>query len=216
MEIHRKNTYISYYSFMKKFRKNIIAILFIIIESIFIITFSCLADNVDRLGRDVEDIIRPTAPIKVDEDKISDALRRKVDVIGNDVDAKKNIVSSEIINDQDMRINKLENDKPYTLISYTASITYVDEGTYEIINDEYTGRIKLLIKENNQIDEEFLIYNVERFATKGFYNVKGKTYYFDENSLMLLGLAKDTRDNYYYFSPETGESISGTEPLKIK
>ena len=39
--------------------------------------------------------------------------------------------------------------------------------------------------------------------------IDGKTYYFDEDGLMVLGPAKDNIGNEYFFSYDTGEMLKG-------
>ena len=86
----------------------------------------------------------------------------------------------------------------YTLIRHTPSITDVDEDRYILQNDVKKDRMRLTI----------IVSGIGEFEAKnGFYRIKDKVYYFDEDGLMVLGPAYDTIGNYYFFSYETGELV---------
>ena len=97
-----------------------------------------------------------------------------------------------------------ENNTEWTLIRHTPSITDVDEDRYVLQNDIKKDRMRLTI----------IIAGIgELEAKNGFYKIKDKIYYFDENGLMVLGPAYDTIGNYYFFSYETGELVE-EKPVK--
>ena len=162
------------------------------------------AVDTDKMGRIIETITRPTAESTIDPDTISSALRRKTDVMGG-IDSSKNINSSAILFDQNSGVLDIINntsivvpEENYTLIRHTPSISVVTGYSYELINDAAADRLKLKIKESGV---------GEWYAKNGFYKIDDKTYYFDENGLMVLGYAKDTIGNIYLFSYETGELL---------
>ena len=166
----------------------------------------------DKLGRDVIEIIAPTAESHVDPDQISDAIRRTVISSENATDPIKNIYSESIIYDgtgesyQDY-IKSLYDNKMYdvlatygecTNIRHTVSVTNVDEDRYMLINDSASDRLRMKV----------IVDSIgEYYAKDGFYKVNGKTYYFDENGLMVLGPARDSSGEYYFFSYDTGELL---------
>ena len=176
--------------------KNIIFLVFVLCIVLSSLSF---AENYDKKGRIVETVVKPTAESTVDPDKISDALRKKNEPSDPSKNFSKNIFSDNIYWPEEIDFTK-ENiaDKPYTLIRHTVSIAEVANNRYEVIEDRNAGRIRLKIRETGV---------GEWWAQNGFYKVNGKVYYFDENGLMVLGLAKDPFDNYYYFSETTGELL---------
>lgn len=177
---------------MKSILKNIISF---IIFFIVIISSVNVASNIDKKGRVYEETIRPTAEAKVDPDKISNALRKKVDVFSRH-DVEKNIFSSQIIAEESINEIKIDG---YTKIRNTPSITNVEDGTYETIYDEKYDRLRLKIKDKEK---------GEYYANNGFFRVGGKIYYFDENGLMVLGKAIDSSGEEFNFSIETGELLN--------
>ncbi len=185
----------------KKYLNFIIA--FIIIFSLFNATFYA-SELIDKQGRVVTEITKPTAESTIDPDTISDAVRHipKADTdytLGKYKDYQgpnKNIFSTDTI------FSSTEwswvNNNEWTLIRHTASITDVDEDRYELVNDVRKDRMRLTI----------IVGGVGKFEAKnGFYRINGKRYYFDEDGLMVLGPACDNIGNYYFFSYETGELI---------
>lgn len=178
-------------------------ITFIIIFSLFNATFYA-SELIDKQGRVVAEITKPTAESTIDPDMISDAVRHipKADTdytLGKYKDYQgpsKNIFSKDTIysSTEWSWVNNTE----WTLIRHTASITDVDEDRYELVNDVRKDRMRLTI----------IVGGVGKFEAKnGFYKIDGKTYYFDEDGLMVLGPAYDDIGNYYFFSYETGELI---------
>ena len=158
---------------------------------------------VDKMGHEVIEIIKPTAESKVDEDMISDALRY---VASSETDygsknysgPSKNIYSNDIIY-SDANTTKIESDENYTLIRYTKSIANVEDN-YELVEDYNKKRLRLKLRNPEQ---------GEWYAMNGFYKINDKIYYFDEDGYMVLGEAKDTMGNEFFFSFETGEMIKG-------
>lgn len=177
--------------------------LILIFSVLFVLIYNfAFATDVDKAGRIIETIMKPTAETTMDPDTISSALRRKTNVMGG-IDSSKNINSSGILYDQTSGIsitddNIAPKEENFTLIRHTPSISFVDDYSYEFINDTKSDRLKLKIKESGV---------GEWYAKNGFYKVDGKTYYFDENGLMVLGYAKDTIGNIFLFSYETGELL---------
>lgn len=150
----------------------------------------------DKRGVIIESTVRPTAAPKVDEDQISDAISYKGKNDKDRVSTGSVIVSKNLIApaELDERMKTL----PYTIIRHTPSIANVEDNEYEILHDQKTGRIKVMLRSND---------NVGTYAKNGFYKINGKTFYFDENCLMVLGRAIDNMGCEYYFSEETGELI---------
>lgn len=169
-------------------------------------------NNTDKIGREIIDITAPTAASYADANQISDA--RRGSSYNNDQfkDPTKNIYSSDTIGNETglpykEYIKKLYDEKMYevldkygecTNIRYTVSITNVDENRYELIYDENFDRLRMKV-----IADSIGMYD----AKDGYYKVNGKTYYFDQFGLMVLGPCRDERGNYYFFSYETGELI---------
>ena len=156
---------------------------------------------IDKKGRVVDEIIKPTAKPSVDPDTISDAIRYVPDG-SKDLSKKayegpsKNIFSKDtIFSSTDWTFS---NNNEYTLIRHTPSITDVDEDRYYLTEDVKKNRLRLTI-----IVAGF----GEIKAKNGFYKISDRVYYFDEDGLMVLGPAYDNIGNYYYFSYDTGELL---------
>ena len=156
---------------------------------------------IDKKGRVVDEILKPTAESKVDEDAISDAIRYVPDGSTDLSDKKyegpsKNIFSKDIIFSSTDWTNVDKSD--YTLIRHTPSITDVDEDRYYLTEDVKKERLRLTI----------IVSDLGEIKAKnGFFKIKDKVYYFDEDGLMVLGPAYDNIGNYYYFSYDTGELL---------
>ncbi len=149
----------------------------------FVMTTISLAVERDKNGNEITTITRPTAPAKVDPDQMSVAItKRNAPVVSHSV--------------YDTSITY--GDAGYTVIRHTPSIANLEEWEYEIKHDQKTGRIKLLLRLDN---------DPMAFAKSGFFKIKDKTYYFDDDGLMVLGHAKDNMGCEYYFSLETGELV---------
>ena len=190
----------------------------LVVTSLFVMllaSFNVYSINTtDKAGRPIVEIEHPTAEHKPPEDTITDAVRKTVNIVNEEKyrDPIQNIHSENIVEGnnipafQDYIKTLYDNKMIETLIAYgelteiryTVSITDVDTDRYELINDSLRDRLKMKI----------IVENVgEFFAKDGFYKVNGKTYYFDENGYMVLGPARDKKNNYYFFSYETGELI---------
>ena len=156
---------------------------------------------IDKKGRVVDEILKPTAESKVDEDAISDAIRYVPDG-STDLSDKKYEGSSKNIFSKDTIFSSTDwtyiDKSDYTLIRHTPSITDVDEDRYYLTEDVKKERLRLTI-----IVSGF----GEIKAKNGFFKIKDKVYYFDEDGLMVLGPAYDNIGNYYFFSYETGELL---------
>lgn len=195
---------------MKKFQCRKINIsklcknIFLIAMSLVIIcaTISYASTLIDKQGRVIEEIIKPTAESTIDPDTISDAVRYIADGAKDYTDSdyegpSQNIYSNGYIYQFYEEIKNDEN-KEYTTIRHTPSITDVDEDRYYLNYDVNKDRLRLTI----------IISNVGKFEAKnGFYKIKDKTYYFDEDGLMVLGPCLDDIGNYYFFSYDTGELV---------
>lgn len=156
---------------------------------------------IDKRGRVVEEITKPTAESTIDPDTISAAIRYVPDG-STDLSKKKYEGPSKNIFSKETIFSSTEwatvNNNDYTLIRHTPSITDVDEDRYYLTDDVNKDRLRLTI-----IVSGF----GEIKAKNGFYRIKDKIYYFDEEGLMVLGPAYDNIGNYYYFSYETGELL---------
>lgn len=147
-----------------------------------------------------EEVTAPTAAKEVNEEVVSEALRYGNAMFSNNyIGASKNIFTDDTI------VQKIETEtivvpqNEITTIRYCNSYADLDEYRVETIQDEKHDRLKLKI---------YLADNAGYiFAKDGFYRLNGKTYYFDENGLMVLGKAVDTMGTEFYFSYETGELI---------
>ena len=199
--------------------KNKILVLILVIMIISCQVFTFADTIVDKRGRDVIEITKPTAESKIYEDSISSAIRHKPDGAKDYTDSKyegpsKNIYSDNIIMGEeyydtyiDESIKELYTDKEqeiikkygsFTRIRHTASITNVDGDSFEMTNDSQYDRLRLRVKERSVGEFE---------AKNGFFKIDGKTYYFDKGGLMVLGAAVDSIGNFYFFSYETGELV---------
>ena len=164
----------------------------------FVLSIISYADvYVDKRGKEIIDIAKPTAESTVYPNTISDAVRRIVrEDDANMRDPNKNIVSNGIF-DPNSYIVAAENTE-YSLIRHTASITDIEDDNYSLVQDFVKDRLKLTIR----------IPDVGEMPGKnGFFRINGKVYYFDEDGLMVLGPAYDNIGNYYYFSYDTGELL---------
>ena len=164
---------------------------------------------IDKQGRLVTEITKPTAETTIDPDTISSAVRHIPKASTDYTEGKykdyegpsKNIFSADTIYSSSEWAWTNSN---WTLIRHTASITDVNEDRYELRNDIKKDRMRMKI----------IVAGVGEFEAKnGFYKIEDKTYYFDEDGLMVLGPAYDTIGNYYFFSYETGELVE-EKPVK--
>lgn len=186
-------------------------------HSIFLTTFLLLSallssvlyaeELIDKQGRVVNEVTKPTAETTINPDTISDALRY-VPRENSDLTKKEYAGPTKNIFSKDTIFSSSEwswiNSNEYTLIRHTSSITDVDEDRYKLMNDVKKDRMRLTI----------IVSGVGEFEAKnGFYKLKDKVYYFDEDGLMVLGPAYDNIGNYYFFSYETGELI---EEIDVK
>lgn len=148
-----------------------------------------------------EEVKAPTVAPKVDEDMISEAERHGNALFSNNYNGPSKNIYSDTVIIQETEKNDTNNLVPdgVTNIRYCNSYADLDEYRVETIQDEKHDRLKLKI---------YLADNAGYiFAKDGFYRLNGKTYYFDENELMVLGKAVDTTGAEFYFSYETGELI---------
>lgn len=190
---------------MKKLINNKVnnILVLVLILAAFTINTSYAEKIVDKKGRIVEEIKKPTAESPIDPDTITAADRRVVDMsldYNGDTSKQyegpsKNIFSSGYMF-ADVDLN-LDDKKDYTLIRHTSSITDLSEEKFILNQDEVMDRIRLkIITSDGMID-----------GKNGFFKIDGKTYYFDENGLMVLGPCFDTIGNYFFFSYDTGELL---------
>ena len=156
---------------------------------------------IDKKGRVLDEITKPTAESKVDPNTISDAIRYvpdgSIDFSNKEYEgASKNIFSKNTIFSSTAKPSA-ENTE-YTLIRHTPSITEVDEDRYYLTEDVKKERLRLTI----------IVSGLGEIKAKnGFFKIKDKVYYFDEDGLMVLGPAYDNIGNYYFFSYDTGELL---------
>ena len=203
---------------INKIKKSIFIILFIaIISTMLYSTYTFAELIIDKMGRVVDDITAPTKESTIDPDTISDA-RRYVPKDSSSVKSKssepqKNIYSENtIIQAYDGSfteyIKSLYDEKKFDLIAeygeltqirHTISITDVANDRYELITDGKRDRLRMRV-----IVDSTGIFD----AKDGFYKVGEKIYYFDKDGYMVLGPAFDSRNNYFFFSYETGELIT--------
>lgn len=186
---------------MKKKTYNII--IAALLAVVFAINISHAEEIIDKKGRVVYEITKPTAETTINPDTISAADRRVADlsVDYNDSSAhhydgpKKNIFSSGVLySDTNWSWNDT---KDYTLIRHTNSITDLDDEKYFLNQDDVEDRLRIMIVTSDGLIE----------GKNGFFKINGKTYFFDEEGLMVLGPCFDTIGNYYFFSYETGELL---------
>lgn len=175
-------------------------IIFLLLSSLFSSVLYA-EELIDKKGRVVHEVTKPTAETTINPDSISDAIRY-VPKEDADLTKKKYEGPSKNIFSKDTIFSStdwtwVENNE-YTLIRHTPSITDVDEDRYILQNDVKKDRMRLTI----------IVSGIGEFEAKnGFYRIKDKVYYFDEDGLMVLGPAYDTIGNYYFFSYETGELV---------
>ena len=149
----------------------------------------------DKVGRVIYETISPTAAPVVDEDTISAAERLVADAFGNYAGPRKNIFSNGTMFTEPETEKVPE--KEYTLIRHTSSIADLTEERYYLKEDYEKDRMRLvLITEQGFLE-----------GKNGFFKIDGKTFYFDEEGLMVLGPCYDTIGNYYFFSYDTGELL---------
>lgn len=190
-----------------------------------ICTFFSFADNnvfYDKMREPVTEIVRPTESTKAYEDSMDYILRSNVkdaDIISTTSNANINrwINTGVIFQNQEKppvyETTAITNIVIPRKVRHTYSVAKLDEGEYQLVTDYNTGLIKVKICTNggfysNNSGREMSGNGSEIWAQNGFYEINGKTYYFDENALMLLGPAYDERGGEYFFSYETGELIS--------
>ena len=186
---------------MKKILNNIIVL--VLMFAVLAINISYAEVIVDKKGRTVEEIKKPTAESTIDPDTITAADRRVVDMsldYNGDTSRQYEGPSKNIFSSGYMFAGidpSLLGKKDYTLIRHTSSITDLAYEKYFLNQDDLKDRIRLMIVTSDGMIE----------GKDGFYKIEGKTYYFDENGLMVLGPCFDTIGNYFFFSYETGELL---------
>lgn len=170
---------------------------------VFIINIVNAEQIVDKKGKIIYEIEKPTAETTINPDTISDAQRiipdtsidYSVDISNKYEGPAKNIFSKEIIFSD---IEKTQGEKKdYTLIRHTSSITDLTEERYFLTQDYKNDRLRLTI-----VTTEGHIY-----GKNGFFKINDKMFYFDDEGLMVLGPCFDSIGNYYFFSYETGELL---------
>lgn len=186
---------------MKNKVNNIIVLM--LIFAVFAINVSYAEKIVDKKGRVIEEIKKPTAESTIDPDTITAADRRIVDIsldYSGDTSKQYEGPSKNIFSNGYMYAGidwSLVDKKDYTLIRHTSSITDLTGEKYILDQDDLKDRIRLKIITSDGMIE----------GKNGFFKIDGKTYYFDENGLMVLGPCFDTIGNYFFFSYETGELL---------
>lgn len=186
---------------MKNKVNNIIVLM--LIFAVFAINVSYAEKIVDKKGRVIEEIKKPTAESTIDPDTITAADRRIVDLsldYSGDTSKQYEGPSKNIFSNGYMYSGtdwSLVDQKDYTLIRHTSSITDLTGENYFLNQDDLKDRIRLLIVTSDGMID----------GKNGFFKIDGKTYYFDENGLMVLGPCFDTIGNYFFFSYETGELL---------
>ncbi|MBR4313665.1 MAG: hypothetical protein IKP66_02000 [Lachnospiraceae bacterium] len=186
---------------MKKNINNIIILMMVF--AVLAINISYAEQIVDKKGRIVEEIKKPTAESTIDPDTITAVDRRVVDMsldYSGDTSKQyegpsKNIFSSGYMY-SGTEANFID-EKEYTLIRHTSSITDLTFEKYFLDQDDLKDRIRLKIVTSDGMIE----------GKNGFFKIDGKIYYFDENGLMVLGPCFDTIGNYFFFSYDTGELL---------
>lgn len=185
---------------MKNKRQIFITILLFLI---FIINIVNAEQVIDKKGKIIYEITKPTEESTINPDAISDALRiipdTSIDYSG-DISNKyegpsKNIFSKDILYQGTEKV--LDDVKEFTLIRHTSSITDLTEERYYLTQDYVKDRLKLTIITTDGYIE----------GKNGFFKIDNKTYYFDEEGLMVLGPCFDSIGNYYFFSYDTGELV---------
>lgn len=157
---------------------------------------------VDKKGRIVDEITKPTAESTINPDTISSADRivpdSSVDYSESSLvyeGPKKNIFSSGVLYSDTERM--WNDTKDFTLIRHTSSITDLTYEKYYLNQDDRKDRLRLMIVTSDGLIE----------GKNGFFKINDKTYYFDEDGLMVLGPCFDTIGNYFFFSYDTGELL---------
>lgn len=185
---------------MKNKRQIFITILLFLI---FIINIVNAEQVIDKKGKIIYEITKPTAESTINPDTISDALRiipdTSVDYSGDTSNKyegpSKNIFSKDMLYTGTEKA--LDDVKEFTLIRHTSSITDLTEEKYFLNQDYMKDRLKLTIITSDGYIE----------GKNGFFKLDGKIFYFDEEGLMVLGPCFDSIGNYYFFSYDTGELI---------
>ena len=168
-----------------------IGIVFLLI----VINVSYAEEIIDKKGRIVYEVTKPTAESTIDPDTILSADRRVAKLEGKYEGPSKNIFSKDILySDSEWTWNDT---KEFTLIRHTSPVTDLSEEKYQLNQDERKDRLRLTIVTSDGLIE----------GKNGFFKINEKTFYFDEEGLMVLGPCYDTIGNYYFFSYETGELI---------
>lgn len=175
-------------------KKSILKIVSFVLIFTAVMTTIAFAIERDKEGHVIETVTRPTAPAKVDPDQISVAITKR-SMPRDKTGTSSNVIAHSVYDTPDTIVNY---DMGYTVIRHTPSIANLEEWEYEIKHDQKTGRIKLLLRLDN---------DPMAFAKSGFFKVNGKTFYFDDDGLMVLGPAKDSMGCEYFFSYETGELL---------
>ncbi|MBO6119221.1 MAG: hypothetical protein J6P02_02005 [Lachnospiraceae bacterium] len=190
---------------MKRKQKRFIVITCLFLASIINTLYA--SEIIDKKGRIVEEIIKPTAEKVIDENTISDAIRRVPNLSADyngDTSNKYAGPSKNIFSEHTLYSEKENaNDREWTLIRHTPSITDLSEEKYILNEDDANDRIRIMLITPNGMIE----------GKDGFFKIEDKIYYFDEKGLMVLGPCYDTIGNYYFFSYDTGELI---EEVKVR
>ena len=152
---------------------------------------------IDKKGRVVDEITHPTAESTIDPDTISDAERRVVSVNSEKIDGPKKNIFSDYTLYTGTGETLADEEKEWTLIRHTTSITDLSEEKYLLEQDVTKDRMRLIIITSAGMIE----------GKNGFFKMDGKIYFFDEDGLIVLGPCYDTVGNYYFFSYETGEMV---------
>lgn len=186
---------------MKKILNNIIVL--VLMFAVLAINISYAEVIVDKKGRVIEEIKKPTAESTIDPDTITAADRRIVDLsldYSGDTSKQYEGPSKNIFSNGYMYSGtdwSLVDPKDYTLIRHTSSITDLTDEKYFLNQDDLKDRIRLMIVTSDGMID----------GKNGFFKIDGKIYYFDENGLMVLGPCFDTIGNYFFFSYDTGELL---------
>ena len=179
---------------MKRRINNLIILGLVFALSLIHITY---AEIVDKKGRIVYEITKPTVESTIDPDIITAADRRVVNASDESSyeGPSQNILSSGMLFYE--KILSGDEQQSFTLIRHTPSITDLTYEKYFLNQDDIKDRLRLMIVTSDGFIE----------GKDGFYKMNGKTYYFDTEGLMVLGPCFDTIGNYYFFSYETGELL---------
>lgn len=167
------------------------------------INISYAEQIVDKKGRIVEEINKPTAESTIYPDTITAADRRVVDMsldysgdTSNQYEGPNKDIFSSGYMYAGAGVNFID-EKAYTLIRHTSSITDLTYEKYSLDQDDLKDRIRLKIVTSDGMIE----------GKDGFFKIDDKIYYFDKDGLMVLGPCFDTIGNYFFFSYDTGELL---------